>query len=226
MGDFGSSMLAPDNIYENDNVTYIEHGMAVSAGPKTPYKDLSFLNTTPNLNGFNYRKNLGKLAGKAFLSKIKADPRSSGVKDTVDIVAHSMGYAYAVGFIEEIKNEVYFGRFYILAPENGCSGGNDWSLFEEVWQYGANNNLQDENSSGALTVDGTRDPYWWQDGVAPQCAVKNIDLLPTAETNGGRVYIPKESGTPKGFVDSHSIGSYLWIFTKIEQGQNGYVKKR
>jgi hypothetical protein len=44
---------------------------------------------------------------------------------------------------------------------------------------------------------------------------------------GGRVYIPKASGTPKGFVDSHSIDNYTWIFTKIIDPQaKGYVKRR
>jgi hypothetical protein len=61
---------------------------------------------------------------------------------------------------------------------------------------------------------------WEQDGVAPQCKIENIDLNPT---KGGRVYIPPE--LKKGFVESHTIGNYGWIFTKIT-GQDGYVKKR
>ncbi|MEO6903435.1 MAG: hypothetical protein ABI315_09785 [Bacteroidia bacterium] len=42
-------------------------------------------------------------------------------------------------------------------------------------------------------------------------------------SKGGRVYIPLN--VKKGFVASHTVGSYDWIFTKII-GQDGYVKKR
>jgi hypothetical protein len=42
----------------------------------------------------------------------------------------------------------------ILAPENACADGLTWSSFEEVWQYGSNNNIGD--------ID--RDPFWEQDG--------------------------------------------------------------
>jgi hypothetical protein len=190
-----------------------------------PYTSCSLLNDTPNVGGFNQRKAQGQIAGKAFLAKIKTDPRSVGVKDTIDIVAHSMGYAYAVGFIEQIKNEVHLGRFYIFAPENACSGGNDWSEFEEVWQYGANNNEEDEDPANYLTLDGTRDPYWWQDGIAPQCAVRDIEPLPQGVI-GGRVYIPK-TFQPKGFNASHYIKNYMWVFTYITNPQaRGYIKSR
>ncbi len=219
---FAGSMSGLSDQYKSDNVTNLEHGVKLE-GPKTPYLSFSFLNTKPNIDGFNYRKYMGTLAGKAFLAEIKKDPRSVGVKDTVDIVAHSMGYAYAVGFVEAIKSDVHFGRFYIIAPENACSGGNDWTMFEEVWQYGSNNNPSDEGLAGATTTYNTRDPYWWQDGVAPQCAVKNIEPLPSGVI-GGRAYIPKTS-QKHGFVDSHSITNYTWIFN-LESQQNGYVKKR
>ncbi|AEA42339.1 hypothetical protein [Fluviicola taffensis] len=185
-------------------------------------------NATPEIDGFNYRKYQGKLAGKAFLSKIKGDPRSQGVMDTVDIVAHSMGYAYAVGFVEEIKTQVHLGRFYIIAPENACSGGNDWALFEEVWQYGSNNNPEDQDNANALIQEGTRDPYWKQDGIAPQCGVLGIDPLPGGVI-GGRVYIPKTVQMPGGMLGNfggcHSIGNYTWIFS-LMSSQLGYVKKR
>jgi len=46
------------------------------------------------------------------------------------------------------------------------------------------------------------------------------------DSKGGRVYIP--SNWPKqGFLDSHSISSYCWIFTqpKLTPNTNGYVEK-
>lgn len=66
------------------------------------------------------------------------------------------------------------------------------------------------------------DPLHEQDGVAPQCAVKG---LPEIDDNkGGRAFIPK--GESKGFLQSHSIGNYKWIF-KIETANlKGYVKRR
>lgn len=89
-----------------------------------------------------------------------------------------------------------------------------------------------------------------QDGVAPQCAVGNIDRDPS---KGGRAYIPLTYATPRqikkirvlpsydyhipffikyytetetkvpvGFLDSHSIGHYGWIFEKNKL-ETGYV---
>jgi hypothetical protein len=44
--------------------------------------------------------------------------------------------------------------------------------------------------------------------------------------NGGRVYIPDDQ--PKGFLVSHSIGSFKWVFEipKIKKGDPGYVKQK
>ncbi len=174
-----------------------------------------FLHTNPvNVGGFTIRKNSGKDAALDMIAKINEGLIVfNKLTDTLDIVAHSMGYAYAVGMIEELQNaNIKFGRFYIIAPENACSGGNDWSKFKEVWQYGSN-------------LDATKekpDPVWDQDGVAPQCAVSGIDLV----TKGGRVYIPK-NWTPKGFLDCHTIANYGWIFNIIKgDPKGGYVSKR
>jgi hypothetical protein len=52
--------------------------------------------------------------------------------------------------------------------------------------------------------------------VAPQCAIRGV-------FSSNRIYIPPE--VKKGFIESHTIGNYGWIFTKIT-GQDGYVKKR
>ncbi len=131
--------------------------------------------------------------------------------DTLDIVAHSMGYAYAVGMIGTLKTAgIKFGRFYIIAPENACSGGCDLTAFTEVWQYGSNL----DQSNADLVKE--------QDGVAPQCAVPEIEKIYT-KTKAGRIFIP--NGITKGFVQSHSIGNYGWIFNRTPS-ENGYVKPR
>jgi hypothetical protein len=176
--------------------------------PSDPYK---LLNDVANISGFQERVEKGKLAAKTFLAAIASG--STQAKDTVDIVCHSMGYAYAVGFINELQSKVKFGRIYIIAPENACSGAADWSQFEEVWQYGSNNNPGDPD----------RDPFYEQDGVAPQCAVPNITEL-SNEIPHGRAYIP-DNGVERDFTESHSISNYGWIFSK-EKGENGYVKQR
>ncbi|MCW3076136.1 MAG: hypothetical protein JWO32_745 [Bacteroidetes bacterium] len=97
-----------------------------------------YLHTTPNIGGFLKRQNNGDEAGKDFIRKINSGELLFDVNtDTLDIVAHSMGYAYAVGMINRLKSVgVKFGRCYILAPENAGSGSTDWGIFREVWQYG------------------------------------------------------------------------------------------
>ena len=99
--------------------------------------------------------------------------------------------------------------FYILTPENACSGNPNWGWFKEVWQYGTNETLT---------------PPYLQDGVAPQCECKNLGLLPSLNVKGGRAYIPDDY-QPKGFLDSHTIKNYDWIFNK-KSNETGYIKKR
>jgi hypothetical protein len=57
---------------------------------------------------------------------------------------------------------------------------------------------------------------WEQDGVAPQCAIRGV-------FSNNRIYIPPE--VKKGFVESHTIGNYGWIF-EIKNDIKGNVKKR
>jgi hypothetical protein len=161
------------------------------------------LNTTPNVSGFNRRREEGRKGGINFVTQLRQSSFSSS--DTLDIVCHSMGFAYALGMIEEIKTQmpdIKLGGFYIIAPENGCSGKvniNDW---QEVWQYGS---------------DELKDAIYEQDGVAPQCPVNNI--------GENRAFIPNDA--PKGFISSHSIGNYKWIFTTPQKkGDPGYVTPR
>jgi len=118
-----------------------------------------------------------------------------------------MGFAYAQGMIQILKIAgIKLGRYYIIAPENACSGSVTLSDFDEVWQYGSN-----------LGMPG-QDDMWEQDGVAPQCAAGNLD--------NNRVEIPKNPGFVKSFDESHYIKNYGWIFKSIQNGDKGYVKKR
>jgi hypothetical protein len=50
--------------------------------------------------------------------------------------------------------------------------------------------------------------------VAPQCAIRGV-------FSSNRIYIPPE--VKKGFIESHTIGNYGWIFKQEDQGN---VKKR
>ena len=85
------------------------------------------------------------------------------------------------------------------------SGGTDWNMFTEVWQYGS-----DEE-----TLKNTPK---LQDGVAPQTKAKNLP-------KDRRAFIPYD--VPQGFLKSHSIGNYKWIFgTKLKKGDPGYVNPR
>lgn len=126
------------------------------------------------------------------------------VLDTIDVVCHSMGFAYSLGMIEELqKAKIKIGRYYIIAPENACSGTIPQNI-EEAWQYGS---------------DEVNHSISKQDGIAPQCGAIGIG------TN--RVYIPIEDPEiPVGFIDCHLTKNYTWIFKKIKNGKAGYVKRR
>jgi len=125
------------------------------------------------------------------------------VLDKVDIVCHSMGFAYALGIIDILKQaKIPFGRFYIIAPENAGSGSVNVNEWEDVWQYGS-------------SEEALKDTPWLQDGVAPQRPVGNIGTK--------RAYIP--STEKQGFLESHLIKNYGWIFN-VKPGVEGYVTPR
>ncbi len=84
------------------------------------------LNTTPNADGFMIRYNNGKIAGQNLLNdiqngKIKVNTAGGKVTDSLDIVAHSMGFAYAQGMIEVLKGKIPLAGYYIIDPENAGS---------------------------------------------------------------------------------------------------------
>ncbi|MBA3665021.1 MAG: fibronectin type III domain-containing protein [Bacteroidetes bacterium] len=173
----------------------------------------NFLHTNPNVEGFNERATSGEQGARNLMTRINnGSVIFNKNTDVIDVVAHSMGYAYSVGLVRELKkNGFKFGRYYILAPENACSGGVNLNWFEEAWQYGSN--LGEPNE----------DLPWLQDGVAPQCAVTGIDNI-IAPTTGGRVFIPNVD--TKSYLGSHSVSNYGWIFTTRKLGMDGYVKPR
>lgn len=166
------------------------------------------LNQKPNPDGFEYRYEKGRIAGLVFLNTSYNTPLKTS-KDTLDFVCHSMGYAYMLGFIEAVQNQIVLGKMYIIAPENGTHKGMDWTAFQEVWQYGAN--LDQENPD--VLVE--------QDGVAPQVAVKGLEEAKSATI--GRIFPPK-NWPNKHFIHSHMIYSYDWLFDRIYKGQPGYIR--
>lgn len=167
------------------------------------YKDTyKLLATTPNRNGFQLRENTGRIAGRNLFQLLNELPNTSK-NDTLYIIAHSMGFAYAQGIINQLRGTIQFGGLYIIAPENAKSGKVNTSEWREIWQYGSN--LGQKN----------QDAPCLQDGVAPQSAVQGLTLA-------NRIFIPKENYTTKGFFDSHFIGYYKWILD-IPPGKKGNI---
>ncbi len=161
-----------------------------------------------NKEGFPYRKEKGRIAGLAFLYSKCTGPNCLETKDTIDIVCHSMGYAYTLGFLETIQDKVVLGNCYIIAPENAGMDGYDWTKFQHVWQYGSN---FDQEVPDALC---------YQDGVAPQVCVNGLNGLPP--DRGGRLFFPADWPN-KQFIHSHMVYNYDWIFDRIEEGMPGYI---
>jgi hypothetical protein len=159
----------------------------------------------PNWEGFKKRVNNGRIAGKNLLQVFNEIPNRSE-NDTIYFVAHSMGYAYALGIIRELRGKIQFGGFYIMAPENASCGKVLLDEWKEVWQYGSNFNKKGGDAPCLI------------DGVAPQVMAGGLK-----EDN--RRYIPIEMYEEKGFYDSHFIGYYSWIFD-IPKGQKGNITQR
>lgn len=171
---------------------------------KNSKKTKRILHTKENEVGFDTRKSEGRIAGRTFLRSRCISPDCEFVKDTVDIVCHSMGYAYSLGFIEEIKDRVIFGKIYILAPESACTDGFDWLEFQEVWQYGSKNNA----------------PMSEQDVVAPQCMVKGLEYMPASR--GGQIFIPNDVKFNK-ILDIHDTKYFDWILNRIPKDSRGFI---
>lgn len=161
------------------------------------------LATSPNRDGFKLRENAGRIAGRNLFQLLNELPNTSK-NDTLFIIAHSMGFAYAQGIINQIRGGIQLGGLYIIAPENASSGRVNPDEWKEIWQYGSN--LGQKN----------QDAPCLQDGVAPQAAVGGLDWKHL-------VFIPRDKYTIKGFFDSHFIGYYKWILD-IPKGKKGNIR--
>ena len=159
--------------------------------------------TRPNKSGFEERRRNGRVAGKNLLQMLNEIPNGSD-NDTLFIVAHSMGYAYALGIIDEVRGKISFGDFIIVAPENASAGSVNQEEWMNVWQYGSDFDKLRTNTPCLL------------DGVAPQTIAGGL---------GRRQFVGIPDGVKQGFFDSHFIGYYTWIFD-IPKEQKGYIPQR
>ncbi len=178
------------------------------------------LDDVSNVAGYNTRFGEGAKAGKNLVDKIKTyqvpvGGSGSTLSVTLDVVAHSMGFAYSMGMIDYLRKQsdvkISFGNFYILAPENACAGTDVTKLgFQNVFQYGS-----DVRPGG--------DKKYEQDGIAPQCGAIGLSW-------GGAQYgrVPfRGDATLKNFIDAHLSASYGWIFDgTLSPGLPGYVESR
>lgn len=167
------------------------------------------INPPVNEEGFLIRMTNGAEAGKNYLTSSCNTQKCATIKDTIDIVCHSFGYAYSLGFINAVKDKVAFGKILIMAPESAGYYGVDWTLFREVWQYGSN------NLGGA-----SADIICLQDGIAPQVQVYGLEVM--IPGNGGRLFLPKNA--KKGFLRSHHLSYWSWFFD-IKPNDFGYFTK-
>ena len=166
------------------------------------------LNNNYNPKGFETRFLNGNSSGKKVLEYLKNNSIDSSVE--IDIISHSMGYAFSLGIISCLEGKVNFGKMLAISPESAGYKGADWSLFDEVWQYGCN---MGEKES---------DVIFFQDGIAPQQALLGLENL--SRDKGGRIYPP--STWPKkfkGFNRSHNLRWFDWFHT-IKDGDRGYFK--
>ena len=171
---------------------------------KKKVKTIGLLALKPNIDGFRLRKKRGRIAGKN-LNQILNELPNNSLNDTLYIVSHSMGYAYSLGIIEEMRGKIQFGACYIIAPENAKSGKIVKDEWREVWQYGAK-----------LYGKGKNAPCQ-QDGVAPQVCVRGLK-------EKDRIYFPKKMERKMGYFQSHFVGYYTWILN-IDKNQKGHVKQ-
>ncbi|MBI1837909.1 MAG: hypothetical protein HYR91_11660 [Flavobacteriia bacterium] len=166
---------------------------------------VDLLPTKSNKKGFNIRYINGKVAGKNLLQMINEIPNRSE-NDTLFIIAHSMGYAYALGMIEELQHKINLGEFYIIAPENAESGPINIKKWNKVYQYGVDHKKLYHVSPCML------------DGIAPQTKIPELP-------KENQIFIPEMYYKRFGFFDSHFIGYYTWILD-IKPDKPGYIRQR
>lgn len=164
---------------------------------------------TKNTVGFETRRSHGEIAGEELRKKLNR-MHVTGKTDVLDIICHSMGWAYSVGIIEFLKEtdeykagKFRFGKLIIIAPENPNGANKSMSylltLFEEVKHF------------GSLGPNDGSIEYCKMDGVAPQSDILGLGQF--------RETFP--AGTSKlSFGESHFHGYYKWILNPI------YLNKR
>lgn len=162
-----------------------------------------------NTEGFNERVKEGVVAANVFKANFLPLDKKNNL-DTLYIVSHSMGYAYSIGFLQNLNSNFVFGNYYALAPESGPSGAPDWSLFKACFQYGCQ-----------FSESGVKNLYK-TDGIAPQFEAKGLSTANCKQK--GRLYKP-EDWVVDGFVDSHMVYGLYWIFETIKVNQLGYVQR-
>lgn len=165
----------------------------------------NMFNLNSNVDGFNERKRNGRIAGRNLFQMLNEIPNRSK-DDTLFIVAHSMGYAYSLGIIDELRGKINFGGFYIIAPENAKAGKVNMQEWDEIWQYGSD--FEDNKFKSPCLLDG----------IAPQTKAGGL-------SSRRRAFIPDGIYKKKGFFDSHFIGYYTWIFD-LEEDDAGFIRQR
>ena len=171
---------------------------------KQKVNSYELLATKSNVDGFALRKKNGEIAGKNLRQILNELPNQSK-NDTLFIVAHSMGFAYSLGILNELRGKINFGGFYIIAPENAKAGKVKVSEWKDIVHYGCN--LSGKNKA----------PACLQDGIAPQ---SNIMGLSSKE----HVYFPMELQKRMGYLGSHFIGNYLWTLD-IPKDKPGHIRQ-
>ena len=166
---------------------------------------LSILPFKSNKAGFALRRKNGRIAGRNLFQLLNEVPGSSS-NDTLIIVAHSMGYAYALGMMDAMKNKCVFGSFYVFAPENAEAGKVIASQWQEVYQY------------GSIPKGARKQAPCLQDGVAPQSLMKGL-------APHHRLTFPPSYANKMGFTGSHFIGYFDWVLN-IPSGELGAIRQR
>lgn len=200
----------------NDDVDYwgpIDDNFINSINvPQTIYVDGSYPTTTASIDipGFNVRVAGGRESGNDILDKIKRGLICIDKQTPIDVVSHSMGFAYSLGVIDVLQKAGYkISWFYCIAPENPSAGYVPQNI-DMIWQYGS---------------DEVNHPTWAKDLIAPQSPIPNIGL-------SRRVFIPAsvyDSWKPHllGCYYAHKVVNYRWIFERKEKDKiQGYVHKR
>ena len=174
-------------------------------GLRSKVKTVELLYLESNKEGFDLRRNNGRIAGRNLIQQLNELPNKSK-NDTLFIVAHSMGYAYSLGMVEKLRGKINFGGLYIIAAENAEAGSVTPSEWQEVWQYGSDFEAHKYSAPCLL------------DGIAPQTKVGGL-------SHRQRAYIPESDYKKMGFFNSHFIGDYTWILD-LKEGDAGYIEQR